>query len=81
MTESINSAHHKQIKFNKGEYQRKNGTFAYRWMDECGIRHSIYAPTIEVLRQKERDVEQKSRDRIKTENRFITLNQIYTRWS
>ena len=39
-----------------GETQRPNGTYAYRWSTPDGKRHSIYAPTLEKLReQKEQE--------------------------
>ncbi len=34
-----------------GETQRPNGTYAYRWSTPDGKRHSIYAPTLEKLRE------------------------------
>ena len=37
----------------EGEYQRSNGTFEYKWRDKRGKRHSIYAKTLEELREKE----------------------------
>lgn len=36
----------------EGEYQRANGTFEYKWRDKRGKRHSIYAKTLEELREK-----------------------------
>ena len=36
-----------------GETQRPNGTYAYRWSTPDGKRHSIYAPTLEKLREQE----------------------------
>ena len=37
----------------KGEYQRPNLTYEYRYTDALGKRHSIYAPTLEALREQE----------------------------
>ena len=36
--------------FRKGETQRKNGTYAYRWQDAEGKRHTVYAPDLDRLR-------------------------------
>ena len=39
-----------------GETQRPNGTYAYRWSTPDGKRHSIYAPTLERLREQEEQI-------------------------
>ena len=41
----------------KGESQRKNGTYDYRFTDSKGKTHSVYAKTLDVLRQKEKAIE------------------------
>lgn len=41
----------------KGESQRKNLTYQYRWTDALGRRNAIYATTLEALRKKERRVQ------------------------
>ena len=42
-----------RIKLREGESQRKNGTYDYRWTSPDGKRHSIYAATLEKLREQE----------------------------
>ena len=37
----------------QGESQRANGKYDYRWTDKLGKRHSIYADTLDELREKE----------------------------
>lgn len=39
-----------------GEYQRKSGTYEYKWTKN-GKRHSISAPTLTELRKKEDELE------------------------
>lgn len=39
-----------------GEYQRKDGTYDYRYTDSNHKRHSIYAPTLDELRKKEAEI-------------------------
>ena len=39
----------------EGEYQRTSGTYEFKWRDKRGNRHSISAPTLEELRDKELD--------------------------
>ena len=42
-----------RVVLKKGESQRKDGTYDYRWTSRNGRRHSIYAQTLEELRIKE----------------------------
>lgn len=70
----------KKMALRKGETQRPNGGFDYRWTDEYGKRHSIYAPTLDELRQKEEAITKDQCDGIKTEARFITINEMFGRW-
>lgn len=37
----------------KGESQRKDGTYMYRWTNRLGKRETIYASTLEELREEE----------------------------
>lgn len=64
----------------KGESRHRKGTYQYRWTDETGERHSVYAQTLEELRQKESEIEQDRRDRIKPEARNVTLNDMFELW-
>ncbi len=41
----------------KGESQRKDGTYMYRWNDLYGKRRTVYAKTINDLREKELEIE------------------------
>lgn len=40
----------------EGESQRKDGSFMYRWTDSFGKRRCIYAPDLNSLRQKEKEI-------------------------
>lgn len=64
----------------KGEYIRKNGSFAYRWVDEQGKRRTIYAKTLDELRSQEKNIARDQLDSIRTEGRFHTLNDIFRQW-
>ena len=64
----------------KGEQRRPNGTFGFRWTDEKGKRHTIYAQTLEQLRDKEEGIEKDLCDKIKTEARFVTVNDLFALW-
>lgn len=64
----------------EGEYQRANGTFEYKWRDKRGKRHSIYAKTLEELREKEIDVLRDALDGVRTDKNNLTINDLYHLW-
>lgn len=64
----------------EGEYQRANGTFEYKWRDKKGKRHSVYAKTLDELREKEIDVLRDALDGIRADKSNITINDLYYRW-
>lgn len=69
-----------RIVFRKGEGQRSNGSYYYRWLTRERERHYIYAKTLEDLREKEKTVGQDAFDGIKHEGKFITVNDLYCLW-
>lgn len=79
MTEKVSRTEQRPA-FRKGEQQRPNGTFAYRWTDACGQRHAIYAETLTELRAKEALIAKDVSDQIKPEARTIALNDLFDRW-
>ena len=64
----------------KGESLHSNGKYQYRWTDDTGARHSIYAPTLDDLRAKEALIAKDISDQIKPEARTLTLNDLFDRW-
>ena len=64
----------------EGETQRKNGSYDYRWTDQRGNRHSIYAKTLAELREKEKQITKATIDGIKAEARTMTLNELFDMW-
>ena len=42
----------------EGESQRKDGSYDYRWRTPDGRRHSIYAKSLELLREKEEELQE-----------------------
>lgn len=65
----------------EGEYQRTNGTFEYKWRDKSGKRHSVYAKTLEELRDKELDILRDVLDGIRPDKKNLTINEVYERWA
>ena len=64
----------------EGEYQRTNGTFEYKWRDKRGKRHSVYAKTLEELREKENDVLRDVLDGIRADRSNLTINDLFHLW-
>lgn len=48
----------------EGESERKNGTYEYKYRDLFGKRKSVYAKTLDELREKEKEIEQDLSDGI-----------------
>lgn len=69
-----------RIVLRRGESQRANGSYMYRWVDEYGNRKTIYAKTLDQLREQEEIIEKDRLDRVKTEARFVTLDDVYELW-
>ena len=63
-----------------GETQRPNGTYAYRWSTPDGKRHSIYAPTLEKLREQEEQIIVDKHDGIRSDVKSITVNEMFDLW-
>ena len=56
----------------KGESQRADGTYDYRWTSRNGKRHSVYAKTLDELRMKEEQIMRDTSDPI----RLYSLDEI-----
>ena len=59
-----------RVVLRKGESQRKDGKYDFRWTSPDGKRHSIYAATLEEFREKENDIQRDSLEGIKAEARY-----------
>lgn len=64
----------------KGESQRKDGSYSYRWTDEFGKRHEIYAKSLLLLREKENEILHNQLDGIQSLGTQYTLNKYFDRW-
>lgn len=69
-----------RIVLRTGEGQRPNGTYEYRWTDAHGNRHRVYAKTLELLREKEEEIQKDKCDGIKAEARYVTINDVFDMW-
>ncbi len=77
MTERRKDSKGRVLKEN--EVQRTDGSYMYRWRTADHERHTIYAPTLEQLREKEQKVMRDKSDGIKTGSK-ATLNDVYDLW-
>ena len=64
----------------EGEYQRKGGTYEFKWRDKRSERHTISAPTLEELREKELDVLRDVLDGVRVDKNNLTINHLYYSW-
>lgn len=64
----------------KGESQRADGTYDYRWTTRNGKRHSVYAKTLDELREKEEQILKDKSDGIKAEASRVTLDDLFELW-
>lgn len=71
-------SHH--VRLRTGESERKQGGYCYRWTDDIGKRHAVYAPTLNDLRDKEEQVAVDRHDGIKSNVKMVTVNDMYELW-
>lgn len=64
----------------EGESERKGGTYEYKWRDNKGGRHSVYAKTLEELRDKENDILKDILNGKRVVDKKLTINDFYDRW-
>lgn len=67
-------------KLRKGEYQRENNTFEYRWIDKNGKRRYIYAKSLPELRKKEETITRDTLDGIDYSRLDMTINSYFEIW-
>lgn len=59
-----------------GERQRSNGAYEYRYQDEKNVTRSIYAKTLDELREKEEQIQKDLSDGIDIEGSNITVSEL-----
>ena len=69
-----------RVVLRKGESQRKDGLYDYRWTSRDGQRHSIYARTLVELREKEEEVRNDQFEGIRIEGRTASVNDLFDMW-
>ena len=70
----------RHVRLKTGETEKSNGGYEYRWTTREGKRKSIYAPTLERLREMEVELEIDKRDGIKADVHTLTVNDCFRLW-
>ncbi len=63
-----------------GESERDDGYYQYRWTTRNGKRHTVTAPTLEHLREREMQIIRDVSDGIRADADNTTLNDLYELW-
>ena len=69
-----------RIVLRKGEFQRDDGIYRFRWSGKDGKRHYIYASTLDDLREKEKQLTVDEFEGIRTDKPNITVNEVFDMW-
>ncbi len=70
----------RRVRLKTGETQKADGGYEYRWTTKDGKRHSIYAPTLEGLRELEVEIVVDRHDGIKADAKLLTVNECFKLW-
>lgn len=70
----------RHVRLKTGETEKSNGGYEYRWTGTDGKRHSIYAPTLEQLREMEEQIIVDKHDGIKADVKALTVNDCFKLW-
>ena len=63
-----------------GEYQRKDGRYVYRWTDAFGLRHSVYARDLDMLRIKKQKIQLNKLEGIREPPSNLTVERLFETW-
>lgn len=64
----------------KGEIQRADGYYTYRWTSRNGKRHSVTASTLEELREREEQIARDMSEGIRGDAKNVTLDDMFELW-
>ena len=70
----------RHVRLKVGETEKASGGYEYRWTSKDGKRNSIYAPTLEKLRELEEQVTVDKHDGIKADAKALTVNDCFKLW-
>lgn len=61
-------------------YRKSDGLYMYRWTTGDGKRHTIYAPSLDGLREKEDKINKDMSDGIRVGEKNVTVNDVFELW-
>ncbi len=64
----------------KGEIQRADGYYTYRWTSRDGKRHSVTTRTLEELREKEEQIAKDKSEGIRGDSKNVSLDDMFELW-
>ena len=70
----------RHVRLKTGETEKTTGGYEYRWTSADGKRHSIYAPTLDKLREMEEQIIVDKHDGIKADVKALTVNDCFKLW-
>ena len=70
----------RHVRLKTGETEKSTGGYEYRWTSTDGKRHSIYAPTLDKLREMEEQIIVDKHDGIKADVKALTVNDCFKLW-
>ena len=70
----------RHVRLKTGESQLANGSYVYRWTDRIGKRRAAYAPTLDLLREKEEEILIDKHDGIRADKKTMTVNDLFDLW-
>lgn len=76
----MNRKDHKGRVLKTGEGQRKDLTYQYRYQDVDGQRHTVYAATLQELREKEEEIQKRLSQRVSYAKGAITVRELVDRY-
>lgn len=65
----------------EGESQRVDGSYMFRWTDRFQKRHCIYAPTLDQLRKKEKNLSLDRLNRPNKDETLLSINEVFVIWA
>lgn len=69
-----------KVRLRTGETEKASGGYEFRWTTADGKRHSIYALTLEKLRELEEQIIVDNHDGIKADVKALTVNDCFNIW-
>ena len=70
----------RRVRLRKGETEKSSGGYEFRWTDTDGKRHSVFATTLERLREIEKEIAVDQHDGIKADVKALTVNDCFNLW-